>query len=829
MASDNEIIIEAQARAEQARRDLSGLVDYIDKSLDKLEIPRELRIEARDAQAELARLQEKLRAFQRAGSDTTEVRLEIDRASANADRLAAKIKGILPPGSIPTEEITKLEVAFQGAEAAVSRFEAQAATGSRAATRSFTQAKVAVADLERQIEELRASGSNVAALEARVASLKAGLDRGNVSMGKFRAAARDVDDELRQATLSAGEFEGQLGSLEDVANSINPQLGATTAKLLSIQAVISIVTSLFQQANAAIENGAKALGANEEQAKKITKTLDIENRVLEYVVGSTKDLLFLLRSDDPNIAAENHERLAKALELEGKKAQEAGRLYAESILGNLEAIQRRNEVQLRGLDIITREGQLTARTAALLALAIGEDIEALERLGKETASLRALRAELEKVAHAMNLSEAIQQVDLFGQQLRDAGGVTREQADSIVASINGIIKSVRTLPEEDQKGFAVRLRLLQDYKAEFEKFTTAYAAELEKQRKALEENLKRQEAALESFATKLRDAFKVEKDDKGAQTAADLKREIAEAEAELLALETKGPGSIEESNRITELKDQISDLKIDLDRLGDAYEDLGPKVSEGAEQAKEAILGLLTSSEEFGETFRKLPFEFQQAIQQLVEGFVSDLESGLATGEEDVQRFISQFSTLLEQGGAVTDEFAQKLRALAGADTPVADLFAALKKGADESKASLEEAGRVAGSTAESYIKIARAAEDSGKAASAATTSTAKLKEEVIEIRGPLSAAQENTMKWKDEVLKIGPATEKAAPAVKLIASHTSTAAKNQKEWADGLKSTVEEVKKLNPLLEKMLQFLQGIAETLPKANPAHAGEVVGE
>jgi chromosome segregation ATPase len=450
----------------------------------------------------------------------------LDGVAAAAKRLDGAITGEVSP-------------ALARAEAAIEKFGAAAESGGRGVGRFGTQAKLAMDIAQRELQQLAADGKvNLGQVETALERLNQKFAQGAAAAGRMRAAQREVDDELKVATARAGELEGQIGSLEDIANQLSPTLGKATMQLLALQAAFGMIEGLGRDLASGLGDLSKAFGANQEEASKVEKK-----------IGDLFTATGLLKASIASLV---------------EPVKTAFRFYSDGLS-----------------DSTTKTGELIDKTRELLDLRKTEaaNAEAVSKrlfgdpekyIARANATVDAIRAEMK--AHELN-AEQIKAVRAELQSLVD-------QAARMGAQVPA---QVQSLADE----FGVTGTAAADLSARVE----AAFAQIDKTVAAGTKPAVDHVAALREQLDKLRnEAGKPASTAGGGTTSsaakplADMNSQAEKLRATIDELNRKPIQSAEDVAQLDAAREQLADLNIEINRATIAAQALGPAISDSVTQ-----------------------------------------------------------------------------------------------------------------------------------------------------------------------------------------------------------------------------------------------------
>jgi hypothetical protein len=378
----------------------------------------------------------------------------------------------LPPVASPGIDLLPAEErALSGAETAIKRL--GRASSQRGFETSLTLAAVAAQELEKAIDKARRAGvSDISALETQSDRLRQSIQDGTAQAGTFRAAQKDVSDELKRSTTGAGEFQGQLGGIDQILGQINPKLGNMAGNALAVGGALAIVQGAGRELATGVSDLALSLGATQEFANSLGSRIETAfsinpikvfsaslreadsaqekffgNLAEKYVeiTAAGDELLNLQRL----LAREGFEVIGKSVEqlrgeyerlrTEGKlqvQVQQdihaAGQAFADQVEGNTERLRTRNKELADGIAIAEKDGEVSYQAARLIVTALDEQLAALRRNGEESDPL------LErKRAQYVAIAEAGEAAAKAAQELADREKRIEESAAGLSAAWEG--------------------------------------------------------------------------------------------------------------------------------------------------------------------------------------------------------------------------------------------------------------------------------------------------------------------------------------------------------------------------------------------------------
>lgn len=636
-------------------------------------------------------------------------------AKEDADHLALVEAQYGQLGPAAAKAYGQASAAADAAGEAVARAGKQAETGGNRYERAAAQAAVAINKLEKEIEELRAAGGDVKALEGRLDSLRASAQKNSETFGVFRSKLRDVQDETKIATRAAGEYEGTLSSLEDVVNSVNPALGNQVVKLLAVQSALFIVQQIGRDAAAGMKDLALAFGVSEEAAQKFADGIEarfslnpIESFMAGFKDASDQQVGFydklIGKIDELQAAASDPEleaNLRKVLDASGietaglsldelvlayERAIKAGSTFAqgmqdeerqaealaESIRGNTKSLDERERVLVRTIELLRSQGDLTEKQAAGAAEALSKEIDTLERFGRVVADeVKAARDEFQALADTtkrIDLSRAVEQAEALGDGLLASGEVSKKAAAEFAASVEKIKAQIASLPEGQREAFAFLIEGLGQTVTAVNEAAVQYEAMVKKReegaaaiKKAEEDWLAREkeiyqerQELLSTFASVFEQLqAKLNGKDAGDGSA----EQIAALKQELTGLQKLDVLTPEQLNRMNELSDELATAVQGTFEFGKAQEQAALSV----EDVDAAMAGLLDSLKATEGGFKSLPLASRDAIANMLDRLQETAARGHATGDVLKDTF-EGVGRVVEQAGGTMGELGTSLK-----------------------------------------------------------------------------------------------------------------------------------------------------------------------
>jgi hypothetical protein len=382
------------------------------------------------------------------------------------------------------DAVEPINPALEEAEQAARNFSASVEKGGRGAERQLGRVGVAIDDLEEEIRRLRGAGQPVADLEARLARLRSEAVRDTLQLGRLRAATRDAGDAMKVATIRAGEFEGQLGSLEAILSIASPGLGGFASKLVAIVGAIELVLLVGKQAKEVIDKIGKAAG--EAYARQLEQAIEESDRLSGASVRLAENLRNVLSKEGYDIAADSlADLLVKDAEFQRRlieRRSESDEL-AKAITGDAKALRDSTQSVLAGIREVQEGRNLTAQQAKLALAALDQEIGGYERLGKaapaaltEARKSFVLLARTEADAHAEHerfltdfgvrtqndFFESAKKIRDFNLEAQISGEVTPAAALKIIAAVDEIRAAQKLLPEDQRIATAGVLASLEE-------------------------------------------------------------------------------------------------------------------------------------------------------------------------------------------------------------------------------------------------------------------------------------------------------------------------------------------------------------------------------
>jgi hypothetical protein len=613
-------------------------------------------------------------------SPETEARLR-----ATAEHVAALQKRLaaIPPAVEP------ISPALVAAEAAATRFAEAVEEGGRGAGRALSIVNVAIDDLRAEIERLRAGGQPVAALEARLAELRKEVDAGTVRFGRYRAAARDAEDALKGATRGAGEFEGQLSSLEDVASVLSPRLGNVVGRITAIAGGIGIAVIALKTLIEWTEKAGKAGAAELEDH---LADLDAQIRLSSgETTRYAQNLRDVLRKNGYDVAADGvDELIAKEAELQQRLVARvaATKDLVASLGGDTKKLQDSTAVVLGavgellskagiGLDLtkdrlealvaaqesagdrLARPVQLNTQLAQALVAALDEELARYRDLGREapenlekvrTALAVAARADAEFLeAHEKLLAavgvkseaeffEAARQVRDYAGEIERSGTVSAESAALIVQNVDRIRAAQAQLPADQREHTAAMLASLEELQ---EGYRTTAAVALAALGVQTPDAVRRAAGSVQTLASAFGPLAQVTKEQ--ADKVRDEALKILESIALLPAAQRAGVADITKS------------LQVLVAQYGTAAEKQKAFAVDVAEVEKATLAKRREALETFAETFASTLDGLLSRLDQAK----ADLAAAAGSSTSDLQKELVELRKLQDQGPISSEQQAR--------------------------------------------------------------------------------------------------------------------------------------------------------------------------
>lgn len=307
------------------------------------------------------------------------------------------------------------------------------------------------------------------------------------------------------------------------------------------------------------------------------------------------------------------------------------------------------------------------------------------------------------------------------------GPATAEQSDIIKEEIQEQLDAFAELGEKPPLD-------LQRIAERFDVVTSR----IEEQRKALK-------ALVADFAG-LADKIKSSRADSG------LAKDLAEQRAELAKLEGaagQGPISIDQLNRIDDLKKSISRLEGEVEGLGTNFDTFGDQATASIEDVDAAIRDLIRGNQE---ALAGLPAATQAAIFNVLGGLQSAAVQGTAT-QEIIRDAMLKIGDQLQIAGVDTADFAQAMEDASGSGLNLTQELSKLQLGTGEAadamgdyKKAAEEANKEQEAGAEKAKELGNAMKE---AADAVVSEAGRMKPVLLDIDDILGRIVVKCENWK--------------------------------------------------------------------------------
>lgn len=405
-----------------------------------------------------------------AASEAAAAREADARAFAAAE--AARSRRSVEGEAAREKAIAAAAEAYQTAETVAERAFAQAQAGAKGAERSIALATIATEEFEVAIAAAEQAGGNTSVLEARLAAVRQKTDQATTALGRYRAAAADASDKVKVATAKSGEFEGQLGSLEAVLNTVSPSLGNLASKGVAIGGGIGIGVLAIQQLSEVVEKlGKKAADA---YADSLSHEIDLSERLSGSSVRLAQNLKNILAKEGYDVAGLS---LSRLLDLDQELAERlqartaAAKRLADAIGGDAIALHDSTATLLQGLEKAREGHELNSKQAKRVLVELDAEIAKYEDIGRvaPVALLKArhaleaiartaadVRAEHDKLLEAVGVKSAAaffkgaEDIHRYVSELQIGGAATAEAGGLIVQYVDGLRAQLRLLPEDQR-------------------------------------------------------------------------------------------------------------------------------------------------------------------------------------------------------------------------------------------------------------------------------------------------------------------------------------------------------------------------------------------
>ncbi len=311
---------------------------------------------------------------------------------------------------------------------------------------------------------------------------------------------------------------------------------------------------------------------------------------------------------------------------------------------------------------------------------------------------------------AAAIKRGVAEIEAYADEIGRTGPVERDAADKIVKAIDQQIKAIHQLPEAERAAYADRLAELSKLREHYETFTTAYEKLQDRQAKAAADAAKKEAAALKSredafahFLAKITEDADKAASKEGEKTAADLRRDIEDAQAGIAGIQAKTLLDPDDDNRLDEYRKKIDDSTDALRKLqsstaaaGQSTDSLGNAGEQAAAKFHTSVLQWLRDDDTARNAIANSSAETKQSFAHVLEGIEDAHRAGTATLGflQDSER---QVDAILKSAGVVGNDFAGRLGLDAGQGRSLTGYIEGLKsaKTATDASASASD-GRAA-------------------------------------------------------------------------------------------------------------------------------------